>query len=254
MAKMAHSGTSWCSSSMARMASAGVSPGISTSRTSGLAACTRRMTGSDPATGTLSQVWTVRATLVPSTNTCSTVRCSLSVATITTERSDITCFNSKNQLPVFSCQLPAKFPSGSRRINVRRGLLPYRLFGIKLLVIHVGFRIPRSGRSFSIGRDPMHRAQDHQFRIAFLKTLTLEKITEDRNIPEAGNFVPNIGDTIIDQASDHEALPIFQLEFSLSLARAQGRNGEAGNSQRVGKIESADLRSNHEVNVAVGHD
>jgi hypothetical protein len=35
-------------------------------------------------------VCTVRATLVPSTRTCNTVRCSLSVATMTTESSGIT--------------------------------------------------------------------------------------------------------------------------------------------------------------------
>src|ERR1700733_2923486 len=42
------------------------------------------MMGSEPATGKLAQVCTVLATLVPSTSTWSTVRCSLSVATMTT--------------------------------------------------------------------------------------------------------------------------------------------------------------------------
>jgi len=57
--------------------------GISMRRTSGLAACTRRMTGRRRQREG-AQVWTVLATLVPSTSTWSTVRCSLSVATMTT--------------------------------------------------------------------------------------------------------------------------------------------------------------------------
>src|ERR1700675_131680 len=47
------------------------------------------MMGSEVATGKVAQLWTVLATLVPSTSTCRTVRCSLSVATITTESSGI---------------------------------------------------------------------------------------------------------------------------------------------------------------------
>src|ERR1700741_437437 len=53
------------------------------------------MMGSEVATGKVAQVWTVLATLVPSTRTCSTVRCSLSVATITTESSGMTDAHSK---------------------------------------------------------------------------------------------------------------------------------------------------------------
>ena len=54
-----------------------LSAGMSTRVTSGLAARTRRVTGSAAAIGKLAQVCTVRATLVPSTSTCNT--CSLLV-------------------------------------------------------------------------------------------------------------------------------------------------------------------------------
>src|SRR5579871_1580474 len=63
---------------------------MSTIVTSGFAAFTLRVTGSAAATGKLAQVCTVRATLVPSTSTWSRARCSLSVATSTTESSAIT--------------------------------------------------------------------------------------------------------------------------------------------------------------------
>ena len=89
MAKIALSDTSWCSSSMARKANWALSAGMSTRTTSGFAARTRRATGSEPATGKFAQVCTVRATLVPSTSTCSRARCSLSVATMTTDSSGI---------------------------------------------------------------------------------------------------------------------------------------------------------------------
>ena len=89
IAKMAPSGISSRSSSMPRSACMALSAGMSTRITSGLAARTRRTTGSPVAMGKLVQLWTVRATLVPSTSTCNSARCSLSVATMTTESSAI---------------------------------------------------------------------------------------------------------------------------------------------------------------------
>src|SRR5215475_13663889 len=97
MAKIALSGTSWWRNSIARRANWELSTGMSTRITSGFAARTRRVTGSEPATGKLAQVCTVRATLVPSTSTCKRARCSLSVATMTTDNSGIeTCYCYEN--------------------------------------------------------------------------------------------------------------------------------------------------------------
>src|SRR5581483_8779173 len=62
---------------------------MSISTTSGRALCTRRITGSVAVTGKLAQVWTTLATLVPSTSTCKTARCSASSATMTTDNSGI---------------------------------------------------------------------------------------------------------------------------------------------------------------------
>src|SRR5271165_4237611 len=100
----------------------------------------------------------------------------------------------------------------------------------------------------------MHRAENHQFRIALLRALAFEKITQDRNVAQARNLIPDVGDTIVNQAGDHEALSIAQLELGLSLASAQGRDGETRNRKRVGKIQRADLGSNREMNIAVRHD
>ena len=91
MANRAVSGNSWWTISIARNASAGLSLGTSTSTTSGLALWMRRTTGSLATTGKLAQLCTVRATLVPSTRTCKTERCSLSCATMTTDSSGMCC-------------------------------------------------------------------------------------------------------------------------------------------------------------------
>src|SRR5262249_232292 len=74
-----------------------LSVGTSTRTTSGLACCIRRTIGSVAAMGRFAAAWTMWATLVPSTNTCSTARCSLSVATTTTESSGISNHHSLNQ-------------------------------------------------------------------------------------------------------------------------------------------------------------
>src|SRR5256886_13193981 len=138
--------------------------------------------------------------------------------------------------------------------NPFEGLLPRRLLPIELVVLDERLRILGSGRGFRIGGNPVHGAQYHQFRIAFLRALASEKITQDRNVTQAGNFVPNVGNPIIDQARDHETLPILQLKFGLSLARAQGGDGKTGDGKGVCEIQSADLGGNGEGNVAVRHD
>src|SRR5579864_3222964 len=89
MAKTAALLTSARSVSMARIAAVALSWGMSTSNTSGLTPWMRRNSGSVAATGNAGQLCTVRATLVPSTSTCSTERCSSSVASITTANSAI---------------------------------------------------------------------------------------------------------------------------------------------------------------------
>src|SRR4029077_12225085 len=103
-------------------------------------------------------------------------------------------------------------------------------------------------------RDPVYGAQDHQLRVTLLRALAPEEITQDWNVPQAGNLVPNIGDAIVDQTGNHKTLSIPQLEFSLRLARAQGGHGKAGNRKRVCEIQRADFRGDRKVNVAVRHD
>ena len=90
--------------------------------------------------------------------------------------------------------------------------------------------------------------------LLFCKLLLLEEITQDRNVAQARNLVLNVGDAIVHQARDHEALSILQFEFGLGLARAERRYGKSGNSQSIGEIESAHFRRDVQMNVSVGHD
>src|SRR5580765_3708821 len=132
---------------------------MSTRVTSGFAVRTRLVTGSEAATGKLAHVWTVRATLVPSTSTCSTARCSLSVATITTESSAITYrrFQRRDYLPLSNFPLSIKGLGfwggagcsvlGEIRRTVHNTISSELLF-CKLLLRK---RLPRTGRSPSPG-------------------------------------------------------------------------------------------------------
>ena len=100
----------------------------------------------------------------------------------------------------------------------------------------------------------MYRAQDHQFRIALLQALASKKIPKNRNIAQARNFVIDVGHPIIHQARDHKALPILQLKFSFSSARAKRGHGKPGDRERIGKVQGAHFRSDFQMNIAVGHD
>src|SRR5580704_276546 len=133
-------------------------------------------------------------------------------------------------------------------------LLPQRLLLVELLVIDKRLGILGGDWRFAIGGDPVYGTQDHKFRITLLCAFALEKSTQDRNVAEAGNFVPDIRDPVIDQTRNYETLTILQLEFGFRFASAQGGNREAGNCQSVGEIQSADFRCDNKVNVAVGHD
>src|ERR1035437_4401777 len=237
---MAASAISWCSSSMARRARAGLSAGISTSVTSGLAARTRRVTGSEAATGKLAQVWTGRATLVPSTSTCSTARCSLSVATMTTESSGITTCgpNSLRNSVSLWCASPI------------RCLVSL----VELAGIQERLRIFGECRLLRVRRNASHRAQDHEFRIALLQALAAKKVAQDRNVAKAANLVIDVGHTVVHEPRDHKALSILQLKFGFGFARAKRGHGESGDGQRIGKVQGAHFRSYLQVNIPVGHD
>src|ERR1700693_1125685 len=100
----------------------------------------------------------------------------------------------------------------------------YLLFlAIELAFVQIRLRGRRTVRCLDTGRNPAHRAQNHQFRVAFLVALALEEIADDRDIAQPGNLVPNVCDPVIHEAGDDEALAILQFEFSIRLARADGR-------------------------------
>src|SRR5579864_2661771 len=228
---------------MARSAGVALSAGISTNVTSGFAARTRRVTGSEPATGKLAQVWTVRATLVPSTSTWSTARCSLSVATMTTESSGIS-------------NAPSSHRAGKPTYSTATRKNTQFLFAvlIKLAVLDKRFRVLWQRRRLRGRRNPPNRAKNHQLRVALLQALTAKEISQDRDISEAGNLAVNVGDAVVHQARDHETLAILQFKFGLSAARTECRNGESGNRKGVGEIEGADFRSDFQMYVSARHD
>src|SRR6266853_529462 len=200
---------------MARSARGGLSAGMSTRVTSGLAVRTRRVTGSEAATGKLAQLWTARATLVPSTRTCSTARCSLSDATITTESSGMIllgapyCFLTLTELPeLLACTMLPLFAAARR------------LCSIEFVLIQKRFRIRGCRRRLSAWRDATHRAQNHQLGIAFCRALALEKIAQNWNVTQSWNLVVDVGDTIVHQTRNDEALAVLQFKFSVRPPRA----------------------------------
>src|ERR1035438_2933163 len=88
--------------------------------------------------------------------------------------------------------------------------------------------------------------------MALLSALASEEIAEDGNVTKPRNFVHDVGDAVIHEAGDDEALAILQLEFGVGLAGAEGRDGGAGDRNCIGEVERAHLRHNVEVNVAIG--
>src|ERR1700687_4974369 len=225
---------------MARRARAGLSTGISIKVTSGLAVRTRRVTGSEAATGKLAQVWTVRATLVPSTSTCRTARCSLSGATITTDNSGITtcCWLVHSETLSHPCPLP----------TCCLALL------VELARIQERLRIVGPRRLLRVGRYAVHRAQDHKFRIALFQALAAKEIPQDRDVAKPRDFVIDVGHPVVHKPSDYKALTVLQLKFSFGFARAKRWHRESGDGQRVGKIQGAHFRSHLQVNIPVRHD
>src|SRR5581483_6942646 len=206
--------------------------------TSGLAFCTRRMIGSVPATGNPTHVCTVRATLVPSTSTCSTVRCSLSVARIATASSGIL----------------ALFLSLYCRVDCSCLLASSALLAIELSGIHIFHRRGGTRRWCGRGRDAFRRDQHHQFRLALLLAGGLKKVTDDRDVAESRNLICQIGHAVIHETGDDEALSILHFELGVCFTRAQGGNHKAGNGEGVGEIQRAYFGLYMQMNVAVGHD
>src|ERR1700686_4788480 len=125
------------------------------------------------------------------------------------------------------------------------------LLAIELSVIQIVLRVHWTFRRLDIGRNPAHRAQNHQFRVALLRALALEEIAEDRDIAQSRYLVPKICDPVVHQAGDDEALAILQFEFSIRLTGADGGYGGSGNGDRVREIQCAHFRHDMQVDAAV---
>src|SRR5580698_6118654 len=198
---------------------------MSTRTTSAFVVWIRRIKGSFAATGKLAWVYTARATLVPSTSTCSTARCSLSAATIITESSGMTLLLlPQNLYRHLLCTQNHTIPIGSSASFAACR----RLLSIKLIFVEERLRILRTFRRLGAGCDAMHRAQHHQFRIALLQILAFEQIAENRNVSESRKLIGNLSHSVVHEAGDHETLPVLQLKFRVRATRAQSRNVKSG--------------------------
>ncbi len=90
--------------------------------------------------------------------------------------------------------------------------------------------------------------------LVFCALLLRKKFPRIGMSPKPGNLLYKIGHPIIHQSRDHKTLAVLQFKFGLRFARAQRGHGEAGDGERIGEIESADLRRHFQMDVAVGHD
>src|SRR5271163_187919 len=125
------------------------------------------------------------------------------------------------------------------------------LLRVELSFFQIGLRTLRRIRRLGARRNLAHRAQYHQFRIALLIALTLEEIAQDRDIAKERKFVRYVGDAVIHEAGDDEALAVLQFEFGFRFARADGRDRGSGDGDGIREIESADLGRDVQMDVAV---
>src|SRR5579871_5434943 len=168
------------------------------------------------------------------------VRCSLSVATMTTDNSAI---------PTCAWLFSDLVPTPAYEIAAQDGLFLLAL--IELLVVQI--RLGRLGQSNRLrtGRNPVHGAQDQEFRITLLQTLAAEEGSQNRDVAESGNFAVNVGYPIVHKAGNDEALSILQLKLGFRFTCAQSGHGESGDSEGIGVIERAHLWRYFQMDVAV---
>src|SRR5271170_2852148 len=148
-------------------------------------------------------------------------------------------------LPTSFSKLPSSFTAFARRL----------FFGwlvrIKLVFIEILLRASRNLGSRDIWRNPLHRAANHQLRIALLSALALKEIPDNRNIAYPWDFVDNVRDPIIHQPGDDEALTILELELSIGLTRADGGHRGSGHGNRIREVQRTYLGNDMQVDVAI---
>src|SRR5580658_2580477 len=109
-------------------------------------------------------------------------------------------------------------------------------------------------RQWRTGRNRRHysRCNQHQ-ELCFCPVLrlALEEVPQQRNAAQYGHLVVDVGDAIIYEPRDREALPVAQLHVGIHAARGNRGNEETGNRDGVGVVECADFRPDFEMNGAV---
>ena len=79
-------------------------------------------------------------------------------------------------------------------------------------------------------------------------------MSQDGYVADAGHLPQLLGRGVVEQTGDRKRLPVQQFDLGLGAARAQGRNAEALQHDRVGEIKRADFRSHLETDaIASGH-
>ena len=94
---------------------------------------------------------------------------------------------------------------------------------VELVLVHERLRIcGRTGGCSRSGKCAAPCTDTINSDLLLWKLLLLKKIAQHRDVPQPGDFVHDIGDSVVHQSGYHETLPILQFEFSFRLARAQG--------------------------------
>src|SRR6266404_5097916 len=85
-----------------------------------------------------------------------------------------------------------------------------------------------------------------------LARVAAEQLSQNRNIAQAFHLVHDVGDAIVDQTGDGEALAIFEDNFRFRYARRNRRNQESLQGNGVGEIQRADFGFHFQVDRAGG--
>src|SRR5882762_1916306 len=131
-------------------------------------------------------------------------------------------------------------------------LLAFRVLAVETRFIEKRLRIDRAGGRLAAGRNPARCAQNHQFSSALLNGLALEKIAQNRNIPEPWNLAGDVGDPVVQQARDHEALAVLQFEFCIRFPCTNRWNSCPRDRYSVGEVQGTHLRHDPQMNVSIG--
>src|SRR5579885_2845744 len=108
------------------------------------------------------------------------------------------------------------------------------------------------GRSGRNRLDALRRDQHHQFGVVSRQRPALRNLPQQRDIRQSGNLAQGVGDPVIQQAGDDEALAVFEFDFCLGAAGSQSRDIKTLKDQAVAVVERTDLRGDLQADGSAG--